>query len=186
MVSSKYLTAFSDFRYEAEAAEFVSTDRYVQYLNDYTTHFDLWPHIQLSTEVIKILRAEGGKHVVYYQKKGTDTIEEYECDAVAVCSGLHVVPHLPDIPGIEHVPKVMHSSEFKERKQFGKDTTVMIMGAGETGFDIGYLAVTSPTKRVILCHRDGWLNAAVVSPGGAVSYHPSGEAQSSYRLSPRH
>lgn len=163
MVSSKYLTAFSDFRFAREEAEFVPTARYVQYLNDYATHFDLWPHMQLSTRVLKVMRAAGEKHTIYYQKNGSDTVEEWECDAVAVCSGLHVLPHVPHIPGIEHVPTVMHSSEFKERKQFGKDTTVMVLGAGETAFDIGYLAVTSPTKRVILCHRDGWLNAAVVS-----------------------
>ncbi|RMZ86944.1 hypothetical protein DV736_g5833, partial [Chaetothyriales sp. CBS 134916] len=51
-------------------------------------------------------------------------------------TGLHVEPNIPTIPGIEKVPSVMHSSEFKSRSQFGTDTTVMVLGSGETGADI--------------------------------------------------
>jgi dimethylaniline monooxygenase (N-oxide forming) len=39
----------------------------------------------------------------------------------------------------------------------------MILGSGETGMDLAYLAVTSPTKSVTLCHRDGFLCAPKVS-----------------------
>lgn len=32
----------------------------------------------------------------------------------------------------------------------------MVVGSGETGADIAYLAVTTPgVERVVLCHRDG-------------------------------
>lgn len=87
----------------------------------------------------------------------------WECDAIAVCSGLHVTPSIPDVPGIENVPVVKHSAQFKSREEFGTDKTVVILGTGETGIDLAYLAVTSPTKRVILCHRDGFLGAPKVS-----------------------
>ncbi len=88
----------------------------------------------------------------------------WECDAIAVCSGLHVTPSIPDIPGIENVPAVKHSAEFKSREEFGTDKTVVVLGTGETGIDLAYLAVTSPTKRVILCHRDGFPGAPKVNP----------------------
>jgi dimethylaniline monooxygenase (N-oxide forming) len=88
---------------------------------------------------------------------------EYHCEAVAICSGLHVIPNIPVIEGMENVPKVMHSSEFKERKEFGVDKHVMIVGSGETGMDIAYLAITSPTRTVTLCHRDGFLCAPKVT-----------------------
>ena len=65
--------------------------------------------------------------------------------------------------GIENVPTSFHSSAFKERKQFGIDNNIMILGSGETGMDLAYLAVTSPTKSVTLCHRDGFLCAPKVS-----------------------
>jgi dimethylaniline monooxygenase (N-oxide forming) len=66
-----------------------------------------------------------------------------------------VTPNIPHIEGIRNVPTVLHSSEFKSRAQFGIDKTVMVVGCGETGADIAYLAGTSPTRRVLLCHNDG-------------------------------
>lgn len=99
--------------------------------------------------------------MISFSKNGND--EEWECDAVAVCSGLHVKPDIPSLKGIENVPVVMHSSEFKSRSDFGEGKNVMILGAGETAMDLSYLAVTSPTKSVTLCHRDGFFYAPKVS-----------------------
>lgn len=82
---------------------------------------------------------------------------EYYCDAVAICSGLHVTPNIPHIPGIESLPTVIHSSQFKTRSQFGKGQDVMIVGSGETGMDIAHLAITADTNSVTLCHRDGFM-----------------------------
>ena len=84
--------------------------------------------------------------------------EKWHCDAIAVCSGLNVTPNIPRIRGIEHVPKAFHSSKFKERKQFGVNNNILVLGAGETAMDISYLAITSPTNSVTLCHRGGWKN----------------------------
>lgn len=88
--------------------------------------------------------------------------ETYVCDALAVCSGLHVEPNIPQIEGIEHVPEVFHSSDFKSRSQFGVDKTVLVVGSGETGADLAYLAITSPTQHVLISHRDGVHFAAKV------------------------
>lgn len=68
------------------------------------------------------------------------------------------------IPGLENAPNVIHSSQFKERMQFGKDKNVLIVGSGETGMDIAYLAVTSETNSVTMCHNDGFLCAPKVGP----------------------
>ncbi|KAK0384465.1 hypothetical protein NLU13_8551 [Sarocladium strictum] len=159
LVSSKYLTTFSDFRPRSDDPDFFSSQRYREYLEEYATHFGLWEHIHFGTKVESVRRGDGGVgHVVkYVTKEGVE--EEWECDAIAVCSGVHHTPNYPDIPGIEHVPVVMHSEKFKERKQLGENTTVMILGSGETGADLAYLAITSPTKRAILCHKDGWIGA---------------------------
>lgn len=146
--------------------DFLSADRYVQYLNEYCNHFSLWPEINLSTKVVAIKRRPGGGHIVHYRKAGDADAEvlTYECDAIAVCTGLHVTPNLPTIPGIENVPVVKHSSEFKKREEFGHDKTVVVIGSGETGIDIAHLAVTSPTRRVVLTHRDGFLGAPKTIP----------------------
>jgi len=98
--------------------------------------------------------------VVYRSDDGTNG--QWDCDAIAVCTGLHVVPNIPTVKGIDYVPTVLHSSTFKLKSQFGVGKTVLILGTGETGMDVAHMAVTSPTERVILCHRDGFLCAPKV------------------------
>jgi len=150
----------------------LSAARYVEYLNDYCTHFDLWKHINLSTKVVSVSRRAEGGHLVVYQKDGSE--DKWECDAIAVCSGLHVVPNIPEIPGIEKVPVTFHSSQFKKREDFGVDKTVLVLGSGETGADLAYLAVTSPTKQVVLCHRKGFHFAPKASARHQDAYNSIG------------
>ena len=87
---------------------------------------------------------------------------------VAVCTGLHVIPSVPDIPGISHVlerparevngkiimPAVYHSSDYKSRSQL-KGRRVMILGTGETGMDIAYEAAKAGAQEAVLCSRGG-------------------------------
>lgn len=161
LVSSRQLTTFSDYRFTREAPDFLSTTEYCTYLEGYVQHFQLQDYIQLSSVVTKVSSNIDGGHIVKYTKHGQTL--EYHCEAVAICSGLHVTPNIPIIKGIYNVPKVMHSSEFKKRKQFGVNKHVMIVGTGETGMDIAYLAITSQTRTVTLCHRDGFLCAPKVT-----------------------
>ncbi|KAM0417049.1 hypothetical protein ACHAPT_012955 [Fusarium lateritium] len=150
LVSSKYLTAFSDFRLPEDAPDFVTPDVYVKYLKAYATAFELWSMIECHTQVDQVRRgANEVGHVVSLRCKGTGKLTEWACNAVAVCTGLNVNPLIPDIKGIERVPSVLHSSQLKTRAQFGEDTNVYIMGAGETGMDLAYLAVTSKAKSII-------------------------------------
>ncbi|KAF2434419.1 dimethylaniline monooxygenase [Tothia fuscella] len=139
LVSSRQLTTFSDFRVP-HLPDFLSTEQYCQYLEQYCDHFKLRPHINLSTPV--------------------RVIEQWQCDAIAVCSGLHNIPNIPNVKGVEEgvegIPMAMHSSQVNRREQFGVGKDIMILGTGETGMDIAYMAVTSDTKSVTLCHRNGF------------------------------
>ena len=139
----------------------MSPERFCKYLEEYSTRFKLWPHISVSTKVTSVRRREPNGHVVSFSKE--EKQEQWECDAVAVCSGLHVKPDIPFLEGAENVPIVMHSSEFKSRSDFGDEKNVIVLGAGETAMDLSYLAVTSRTKSVTMCHRDGFFFAPKVS-----------------------
>lgn len=131
-------------------------DAYIQYLKDYCDAYQLWPHIHLSTTVVAVSRKLGGGHDVTYLEKNTNNKTTWECDAVAVCSGLHVLPNMPKLNGIENIPYYMHSSEFKKTEQLGENKTILVLGAGETAADVAYMAVTAPTKRVVWSHRSGF------------------------------
>ncbi|KAM0395488.1 hypothetical protein ACHAQC_005344 [Fusarium culmorum] len=163
LVSSKQLTIFSDFRCRQEK-DFLSATDYLQYLKDYCTHFNLWPHITLRVEVQSVTSTSLKLHTISYSRKD-GRVFTWGCDAVAVCSGLHKEPNLPVIPGLHHVPEVIHSSNFKTKSQFEINKTVMVIGSGETGTDVAYLAVTSPTKQVLMCHKDGFHFAPKRNPG---------------------
>lgn len=85
---------------------------------------------------------------------------------VAICTGLHVIPAIPSIPGIQHVlsrkqgedseiqPEVYHSAQYKTRSQL-TGRRVMILGTGETGMDLAYESAKAGAKEVVLCSRAG-------------------------------
>ncbi|KAJ5001385.1 tRNA (adenine-n -)-methyltransferase non-catalytic subunit [Colletotrichum sp. SAR 10_66] len=97
MVSSKYLTAFSDFRVAKELPDFLPMEEYVRYLEAYCTKFGLWELIETQTEIVQVSRLTQGSHRVFYKlhvdrRPGGDDEarpEElsWDCDAVAICSG---------------------------------------------------------------------------------------------------
>lgn len=174
-MSSKYLTAFSDFRLPLDAPDFVTPQVYVSYLNEYVAAFDLGGSIECQAKVVRVSRGPKGLGHLLFISKSDGHQFSWECDAVAVCSGLNVVPNMPVIPGIERVPTVLHSSDLKCREQFGTGTNVVVCGAGETGMDMAHLAVTSPTASVTICHRDGFFCAPKVCG-------PIGEFSSAKRL----
>ncbi|KGQ02402.1 Dimethylaniline monooxygenase [N-oxide-forming] 2 [Beauveria bassiana D1-5] len=99
LVSSRQLTCFSDFRH-ASSKDFLAASEYVEYLRNYCSHFNLWPHIKLSTRVVSVSRGSRRNHVIEYQADGRSL--QWGCDAVAICSGLHVEPNVPEISGISH------------------------------------------------------------------------------------
>ncbi|KAF6795936.1 dimethylaniline monooxygenase [Colletotrichum sojae] len=167
MVSSKYLTAFSDFRVDRDLPDFLPMEEYVRYLEKYCTAFKLHDLIETKTEVLRVTRLPDAGHRIFYRRnelndtRNGDEAKDlfWDCDAIAVCSGLNNVPSIPSIEGLGGAAKVLHSSEVKGRHQFGPNTSVMVLGAGETAMDLAHLAVTSEAREVVLCHKDGFFCA---------------------------
>jgi dimethylaniline monooxygenase (N-oxide forming) len=115
-------------------------------LHSYVEKFDLQPHIKLGCPVIKIeplskSSEQQWKHRVKYTDKHNDNKERtFDCSHIAICTGLHVEPNIPTIPGIENIKgEVFHSSKYKERAQLtGRD--VLVMGCGETAMGMQILS----------------------------------------------
>lgn len=192
LVSSKYLTGFSDFRISKKDQDFLSPERYLMYLEDFASEFELWSHINCSTRVVKVERDGRGGHNIAFETdfQSLQRRSVWNCHAIVICTGVNDRPVIPPIPGLtqnSHPPypiiinkhpsrnhnetgtrrsiTTLHSSHFKSRAQFSQEEkVVVILGVGETAMDIGHLAVTSPTKSVIMCHRDGFLHAPKITP----------------------
>ncbi|KAJ4487533.1 hypothetical protein J3R30DRAFT_3279781 [Lentinula aciculospora] len=171
LVSSKQLTSFSDFRLPLSHPDHLTTEAYVDYLRDYIDHFNLSDKIHLNTRVINVKRHTEGGHIVSYVSKDakdsewSSEVTTIHTPYIAICTGLHVLPWIPSIPGIEHVVAVnnhienpvFHSYEYKKRAQL-QGKRVMILGTGETGTDIAYEAAKAGAKEVVLCSRAGFLS----------------------------
>ncbi|KAG7096033.1 hypothetical protein E1B28_006714 [Marasmius oreades] len=171
MVSSKQLTCFSDFRLPLDHQDHLTLEEYVEYLRDYCSHFHLNDRLHLNSKVVDVSRHPHEGHIVKYVRRdprdsawGNETYTIHTT-YVVVCTGLHVIPSIPAIPGISShgedkecsIAAAFHSAEYKSRSQLtGK--RVMVLGTGETGMDIAYEAVKAGAKEVVLCSRAGFLS----------------------------
>lgn len=159
MVSSKYLTCFSDFRAGPDAESHMMLCDYVVYLQEYAKHFGLVDIIRFDTKIEKIkqVKATGNYEVLVTPPDARHGHSE-EWDAIAVCSGLHNVPSVPSFPGQESFTgDIFHSATYKDSEVFkGKD--VLVVGSGETGFDVGYQAATVGANSVTLSTRHGFVS----------------------------
>lgn len=143
-------------------------------------HFEFEDRVKLNCRVTNVSRAsQSAGHIVTYTDSNAET-REILADFVAVCSGLHVTPAWPGIPGIEYVlsPKsppasppdsnsipheVYHSSEYNGRHQLA-GRSVLILGTGETGHDLAYEAAKAGATQVTLCTRGPSLSHLDVLP----------------------
>lgn len=192
LVSSKQLTAFSDFRLPLDAPDHLSLSAYVQYLEAYAARFSLQKRSDrffLRTRVtgLKRLGTDGaaGHTVTWTGPDGQSQTDDFT--HVALCAGLHVTPNYPEIPGLPR--PLLPGDEAKGGKKDQQhdahlspeqariqtlhssayksptiyaDKRVMIMGTGETGMDMAYEAVKARASEIVLCTRHGFLSFPAV------------------------
>ncbi len=149
--SSRYITGFSDFPISEHYPHFLKHEQYLEYLLDYARHFNLKEHIKFGISVDSLKR-QGEKWLLVATKDGTS--QEYEFDAVAVCTGLNEEPNLPKFPNLEQFKgKLVHSSLYKDNTPY-KDKSVIVIGGGESGGD-QVNEISQVAKSVTLSLRRG-------------------------------
>lgn len=168
LVSSRFLTPFSDLRMDDLPASenHPTVPAYLAYLRAYCDKFSLWPLINFGHRVEHV-RALGGDADGYAVRvvDADGRQSERTFDIVAVCSGLHNVPRLPAIPGVESFRgEVFHSSAYKAKAQLA-GRRVVVVGTGETAMDVVYHACLVG-KAVTLSVRRGFLSVPHEGWGG--------------------
>ncbi|GAA5958149.1 hypothetical protein JCM3765_002830 [Sporobolomyces pararoseus] len=161
LVSSKQLTAFTDYRFSAAQGDHVSLAEYCAYLERYATHFNLWDAINVKSRVVGVEKVDV-LHRVTVKSSGTEETKTYHSRYLMICTGLHCIPQVPIIPGMDKLKAspgktVIHSSEHKKRDSL-KGKKVMILGTGETGMDMAYESIKAGAEEVYLCSRGGFLS----------------------------
>ncbi|KAG6818208.1 hypothetical protein H0H87_000113 [Tephrocybe sp. NHM501043] len=120
-------------------------------------------------KVINVQRKISGGHTISYVHRNAGLEDDWsispvvvDVDYVVICTGLHVIPSIPEITGMEYFstqtesigPSAFHSHKYKSRAQL-QGKRVMILGTGETGMDIAYEAAQAEATEVTLCSRSG-------------------------------
>ncbi|MDT8288008.1 MAG: SidA/IucD/PvdA family monooxygenase, partial [Elusimicrobiales bacterium] len=151
LTSSGLITAFSDFPVTGRRAAHMTVGEYVEYLSEYSRAFGVDQVLRFGVTVEAVdSRPAGGWDVTYSSEAGRST-ERF--DAVAVCSGVHQVPCVPDVPGLADFPgTVLHSSAFRGRPQV-EGKRVLIVGAGESGADIVAVTAEGAAQTVLSLRR---------------------------------
>lgn len=129
---SNMLMAYSDFPPEDLRLKYSPKGEYGAYLEAYADAFGLRPHIRTNTEVVRAALVDGRWRIV--ARTGDGEPEVIEADALVVATGSNHVPRRPDLPGF--TGDIVHSVDFRRAADFaGK--RVLVIGSGESAFDIG-------------------------------------------------
>ncbi len=147
---SNHFMAYSDFMPFDERLHFWTRNDYFRYLNKYAEKFDLFSHIQLHTEVEKMVK-KGRKWQVHI--KHGNARREVVFDGVVVSTGSFQKPFIPNVPGIEKFTgDVYHSREYKNSQPFA-GRKVLCVGMGETSADLTTEIADMAEKCVVSVRR---------------------------------
>ncbi|MBK8195371.1 MAG: NAD(P)-binding domain-containing protein [Lewinellaceae bacterium] len=128
IISSKWLSHYSDFPMPADYPDYPSHRQVLAYFEDYARQFDLNRYIRFQTEVT---RAEKTDDERWHLHLGDDTTEVF--DFLLVANGHHSVPRHPAWKE-QFAGRYLHSHSFKHNRDFaGK--RVLVVGAGNSGCD---------------------------------------------------
>ncbi|XP_058793279.1 senecionine N-oxygenase-like [Phymastichus coffea] len=149
----KILMTFPDYReFHGENRSYIKHETVLEYLTNFTDHFNLRQYIKFNTLVERISQLPDEKWRIETRNLNLNKIEVHTCDAVMVCDGHFTKPNVPSIPGIDTFPgRTLHSHTYRRPEEFaGK--TVVVLGASFSGIDIG-VEVSKYAKTVYLSHR---------------------------------
>ncbi|KAF2366274.1 Flavin monooxygenase-like [Trinorchestia longiramus] len=152
----KEVMSFPDFPFPAEGTSFIHHTDVLKYLQDYTQHFDLEPHIKFEHVVQEVKPSRPGEQdtdwLVTVRDLKTDTVSTTLCDALFVCNGHYSVPYVPVLEGIDEFKgSVLHSHSYRDPSDYaGK--TVVVLGASSSGIDIS-IELSAVAQKVYLCHN---------------------------------
>ena len=141
----KELYEFPDWPLPPDTPNFTPGPVFQKYLEDFTDHFGLRPHLHLACQVTQIEPLEGGGagwRVAWReredQEEGQGKGLEHSADfaRLVIATGLYSnKPHIPEFPGREDFPgQVLHNSELKTPGPL-VDQRVAVIGFGKSATD---------------------------------------------------
>ncbi|XP_054977537.1 dimethylaniline monooxygenase [N-oxide-forming] 2 isoform X2 [Sorex araneus] len=167
--TSKEMSCFSDFPMPEDFPNFLHNSKLLEYFRIFAQKFDLLKYIQFQTTVLSVRRrpdfSSSGQWEVVTVCKGQE--QKAVFDAVMVCSGHHIVPHLPleAFPGIEKFKgQYLHSRQYKGPEGF-EGKRILVVGIGNSASDIS-VELSKKAAQVFISTRHGsWVMSRISEDG---------------------
>ncbi|XP_062087295.1 probable indole-3-pyruvate monooxygenase YUCCA10 [Humulus lupulus] len=117
--------------------QYVPKNLFLQYLNDYVSHFQIRPVYRRTVESAIYDEASGKWNVkARLNDLGDKNIEEYSGRFLVVATGETANPFVPEIKGLDgFAGEILHSTQFKSGKEF-RNKKVLVVGSGNSGMEI--------------------------------------------------
>ena len=150
---------FIDFLFPPSTSLYPPAATVLTYLESFTDHFNLQPHIHFNTSVIsaeyvlnEALPSGKKAYVWNISTQSMDCepqISHFKFDWLLVCNGHYSVPRCPSIPGLQAwliSGKASHSATYRNPSQLPLPSSakVLVIGNGPSGQDIVTDLLSSP------------------------------------------
>ncbi|KAF2484207.1 flavin-containing monooxygenase-like protein [Neohortaea acidophila] len=163
--SSKFRTAIPDFPFSKHVDDFPTASQLYEYLNAYCQHFDLWPHVKLSSRVTSVKRS-GERWALEVTPNDAPSYTAHY-DKVAFACGSFTSPRQPTLDGIDQFKgRALHAVNFHNPSQF-EGQNVLVVGAHASAQDV-VAQLSEHASHVYLSHRSGVLLLSRYSSDGSV------------------
>uniref|UniRef100_UPI001E1B5805 dimethylaniline monooxygenase [N-oxide-forming] 2 n=1 Tax=Jaculus jaculus TaxID=51337 RepID=UPI001E1B5805 len=167
--TSKEMSCFSDFPMPEDFPNFLHNSKLLEYFRIFAKKFDLLKYIQFQTTVLSVKRrpdfSSSGQWEVCTQNNGKEQCAVF--DAVMVCSGHHIQPHIPltSFPGIERFKgQYFHSRQYKHPVGF-EGKRILVIGIGNSASDIAS-ELSKKAAQVFVSTRQGsWVMSRISKDG---------------------
>ncbi|PON96661.1 Flavin monooxygenase-like enzyme [Trema orientale] len=146
--------------------QYIPKSLFLQYLNDYVSHFQIRPVYRRTVESASYDGASRRWRVKArisssssssknnnnndINNKGSINMEEYSGGFLVVATGETADPFVPEIKGLDGFPgEILHSTQFKSGKEF-RNKQVLVVGSGNSGMEIALDLTNHAAKASLL------------------------------------
>ena len=150
ILSARRVMEYPDFKMPEDYPDFPSSGQMLAYYRSYAAHYNLKEAIQFNTKVISVNPIDEDLWEVTFSDK---TIKTFK--GVIVCNGHHWSKNFPRYEG-EFTGDSFHSKDYKSSDQL-KDKRVLVIGAGNSAFDIASESARVSSKNFLSVRRGIWI-----------------------------
>ena len=181
----KEVMAFPDFPFPDYEESFIHHSKVLDYLKQYSDHFQLEKFINFNTKVAKVKPEVPNDWMTRWEVTSecltTSAVTVETFDGIMVCNGHYSVPVIPDIPGLDAFNgQVIHSHNYRRPEDFAGEK-VIILGGGASGTDI-CIELSKHADTVYLSHNNPGLPTVLPNNVHQVSGVNSCQGESNFKL----